>query len=159
MSCFVWVGRERKMTTIFHKIKLIKHFKMTLKMLWFVGISNENELEFSSFCAFMRTKMKEERLLNMFRTVGKLSIWRHFASRTRTKLFLTINIRLNSIWILTRLEGMKRTPKYIYKYSLIDIASLIIRASQTSTSITLSVWYHSILRRLLLPPTTFQPIY
>lgn len=50
---FMWLlmlmlGVEWEETTaIFHKIKLIKHFKMTLKkMLWFVGIPNEFEFSF-----------------------------------------------------------------------------------------------------------------
>lgn len=144
MSCFVRLlvlslGVEwEETTTIFHKIKLIKHFKMALKMLWFVSISNE--FEFSSFYALMRTEMKDEffsrkELINMLRTVGELSIWRGFTIRSRT--FPTLGSSSGSFQLNLNLDTFrtKKTPKNIL--SLTTNARKASKSLPRTTSITL----------------------
>lgn len=158
MSCFVRLlvlalGVEwEETTTIFHKIKLIKHFKMALKMLWFVGIWNE--FEFSSFYALMRTKMKDEffswkELINMLRTVGKLSIWRGFTIRSRT--FPTLGSSSGSFQLESwHVSHKKKRPKIFSHWR--QTPKKRARASHAPHPSHYRTLFHgSVLRTLLLP--------
>lgn len=90
-ASWVWVGGGTRNGTIFHKIKLIKHSRATLKSSWSVGTGFEMRLiTFPFFSGVtMRSEMKAEILSWKELTERALDSWRrtfHFDAISYLKI-------------------------------------------------------------------------